>query len=176
VGLAGSDAAIVAKCQAAAERHGLNGRLVAAIAWVESRHDPDAVRYEPGYAYLKDPADHASKHRITRDTETVLQRCSWGVLQIMGATARDQGFDRPLVHLLKPDVGIEFGCRFLRRMYVTWHPDKQKIAMRPDILRDVSAPVIAAYNAGSPRYDAAGVLVNVRYVERVRRAYAALGG
>lgn len=132
--------------------------LVDAIIHVESSWNPWAVRYERQYAYLLKPDQFAKSSRITVETEAVLQRCSFGLCQIMGGTARDLGYTGMLTCLLDPEVNILYGVHLFARIagdYV--NKDDQ----------------IAAYNAGSVRRKADGSYMNQDYVDKV---HAVLNG
>jgi hypothetical protein len=97
-----------------------------------------------------------------RDQEWWAQQASWGLMQVMGAVARECGFHgNYLSQLLDPEEGTEFGCRhlaILKGRYIQvygWDG------------------VIAAYNAGSPRIVHAGGFENQQYVDRVRKYFPA---
>jgi len=126
--------------------------LIGAIIYIESRIRSEATRYEPGYRWTTDPHTHAMRNYITADTEIIHQRISWGLMQIMGATARDLGYERSLVRLCEPKIGIQWGTRYLADLWKKY-----------GILEDV----ISAYNAGSPRKTSAGIYNNQKYVDKV---------
>lgn len=150
----------------AAERHGLPVELVRAIVVVESGGDPWAVRYEPAFfeRYVQ-----GRGHRVfagcSRDTEERLRATSFGLMQIMGQVAREDGFDEPfLTALCDADIGLEYGCRrlaYLRQRHLREHG---------------WAGVVAAYNAGSPRKNGNGLWANQAYVDKVKKAGAAPQG
>lgn len=140
----------------AARRHGLEKELVEAVIAVESSFRPDVARYEEGYRWLLTPARFAKEQRITDSTETVLQQTSWGLMQLMGATARELGYRGFIPNLCNPETGIHWGCLHLRRL----------IKRFDDVWDGV-----AAYNAGSPRRVEDGSYVNQGYVDKVRRSY-----
>ena len=97
-------------------------------------------------------------------TERIGQMCSWGIMQVMGAVAREHGFtgkpsDFPKLCTI-PD-GLLYGCLHLvkfRARYSAW----------PD--------VIASYNAGSPRRSLGpdGPYMNQSYVDKVIREWQKL--
>lgn len=132
--------------------HGLDPQLVAAIVDVESRGNTWAARYEPGYPYLYRPKEMARAIGASLDTMLVLQRTSWGLMQVMGATAYDLGFRGWPTALCDPATGIEYGCRYLARQ-----------AKRYKTLSDL----IASYNAGTVRTDEHGEYLNRGYVSDV---------
>jgi len=43
-------------------------------------------------------------------TEEWARSMSWGLMQIMGETARELGYKGPIPQLMEPDIGIEWGC------------------------------------------------------------------
>ena len=131
--------------------------LIEAFATVESSLNTYAIRYEPQfkYLYLLDDRSQLSP------TERVGQMCSWGLMQVMGAVAREHGFKGYFPQLCDPVVGLRYGCLHVtkfRSKYGEWQE------------------VIAAYNAGSPRRDPAkpGAYVNQFYVNKVLTAWNAL--
>ena len=124
--------------------------LIEAFATVESSLNPWALRYEPQYKYLYllDDRSHLSP------TERVGQMCSWGLMQVMGAVAREHGFKGYFPQLCDPVVGLRYGCLHVtkfRAKYGQW------------------SDVIAAYNAGSPRREPTNPwsYVNQFYVNKV---------
>jgi soluble lytic murein transglycosylase-like protein len=141
--------------QAICERFGIEPDLAAGIITVESEWNPLAVRYEGNFHFLVAPDANAEKHGITPITERVLQKCSYGLMQIMGGRARELGFALPLPALFEAKLNIEYGCRCLR-----------DIKRRYTKLEDI----IAAYNAGSAKRLPTGPYLNQSYVDKVLRA------
>jgi len=134
----------------AAERHGLPIAAVKAICRKESSLGQHLYRYEPHYKWLvTDGVDMTP-------TERAGQMASWGVMQIMGATARERGYvGRDFIPFVQDHtVGLEYGCRHLAYL---WHRYKHWPA------------AIAAYNAGSPRQNGDGTYENQGYVNDVLR-------
>ncbi|HKW89778.1 MAG TPA: transglycosylase SLT domain-containing protein [Candidatus Acidoferrales bacterium] len=88
-----------------AARHGLPPELVCGVCEQESSWDSWALRYEPAFrqryvAPLGLPP-----------TEEIARSISWGLMQVMGETAREAGFDgKFLSALADPALGLEFGC------------------------------------------------------------------
>ena len=134
------------------ERFGCEPELVAALITVESRWNPYAVRYEPAYQWLHYPERHALRHDISRAAEATFQKYSWGLMQIMGATARELGFSLPMPALCEGMIGIEYGIRYLMAL-------KRNYRQRDDL--------IAAYNSGSAKKGADGRYLNQKYVDKV---------
>ena len=138
--------------KSAASRRSLPWELVYAICQVESSLNPSAVRHEPHYRWL------VGDNETMSPTERHEQMTSWGLMQVMGAVARELGHTGPLSDLLDPPTGLFYGCLHLRRF-------RAKYDIWPD--------VIAAYNAGSPRRVAGqiGSYVNQSYVDKVLAAW-----
>ena len=77
-------------------------------------------------------------------------------MQIMGQTAREEGFTGEFEQLLEPRVGLHWGCRHL-------------LILKKRYLATYGWPgVVSAYNAGSPRKKG-GVYGNQPYVDKVFR-------
>lgn len=142
----------------AAQSHGLPVDLVTAVATVESALDPLAARYEPHFRWTVP----FSCPGCSSATETAFQKTSWGLMQIMGAVARERGFTATfLTLLLNPHVGAYWGAKHLQHLLGRGYSTYE---------------AISAYNQGSPRRLDDGRFVNQGYVDRVVREVHALGG
>lgn len=130
-----------------------------AIIHVESSWNPWAVRYERQFAYLLEPERFAKTSRISLETEVTLQRCSFGLVQIMGGTARDLGYTGELSRLLDPEINLALGAQLFARLAGDYEKTDDQIA---------------AYNAGSVRRRAGGQYVNQEYVDKVRQVLSSL--
>lgn len=130
----------------------LQPELVRAIIQVESEGDVYATRFEPDWKYFYIPSEMAKRTHVTLLTERNGQATSWGLMQVMGAVAREFGFKGKFPQLCEPKEGISYGCLKLRQLF--------------DLYKDERS-VIAAYNAGSPRTDGRGFFVNQPYVDKV---------
>jgi soluble lytic murein transglycosylase-like protein len=138
---------IKALIEKAASYHDLDPNLVLAHVMTESSGNPQATRFEPAfYERYVLPLNLESKEARGRAT-------SFGLLQIMGQVARELGFKGPFSDLLKPEIGLEWGCKKLNRCYSRFGKD------------DINAG-IAAYNCGAPKIKD-GKFVNQVYVDRV---------
>ncbi len=148
-------------------KYNIDPQLVLAMIEVESGGDPVRVRYEPHYRYLVQPEAFAKAQGISVQTEKELQKISWGLLQVMGGTARDLGYAGPLVSLAH-DVGLalDLGVRYLVSRYRAFGQLPEK-----GTIQGWSDPVIAAYNAGSAKRLANGRWANEDYVRKVEKAY-----
>lgn len=167
---------------AAASKHGLNPAMVAAFCAVESSWDSHAINPEPNYCYLVDvrtgapfreltaaelmsespPPDFPAFAGVPADAEWQLQQVSLGLLQCMGARARELGFlGRFLTELCEPTIGLEFGCRNL----AVW-------SRRYATIEEIAA----AHNSGKARRNADGVYVTAKgksiqpYVDKIAAA------
>jgi hypothetical protein len=153
---------VLAMIKVKAEKHGIVPAVLYGICKQESGLDPHATRSEPHYRWIVRDT-RLKPHNCTIITEHALQRISWGVMQVMGAVIREQGYagwiDAIACDL---DAQIEYGCRHLKKM----------------IQRYGEMEGVLAYNAGSPRKGPDGNYVNAYYYARVMRYasdYAALG-
>jgi hypothetical protein len=137
-----------------ATRHGLDPLLVQAICQIESGENPWAWNPEPKYRYLWDVRKKAPFRPLTilermseeppadfptpggdRDQEWWGQQASWGLMQIMGAVAREYGFKGVfLPQLCDPALGLEYGCRIFAALLRRYSTDVEK--------------ALAAYNGG----------------------------
>lgn len=143
-----------------APRYDLPPDLVAAIVQVESAGDRFAIRHEPAYQWLWNvhtnepfrPARGSAGDRLpptsfpaprgtTALTEWIGQQTSWGLMQVMGAVAREFGFKGHFPGLCSPLEGLHYGCKLLARLR-----DKH-------LDRHGWAGVVDAYNDGTPRIE-----------------------
>jgi hypothetical protein len=130
---------LVAAIKDASARHGLKPVLVAAVVEQESGGQQWATRHEPNYIWLWPAGGPVTPPRgVSYSTEVNQQRTSWGLMQVMGAVARERGCREPfLACLCDPALGLEYGCRHLLWL-------RQRFGYPPD------SELLAAYNAGSP--------------------------
>lgn len=138
--------------QTEAKELGLDWKVLDALIHIESSWNPWACRYERQYVYTQTPEVFAKKARTTLSTENTLQKCSFGLMQVMGGTARWLGYTGPLTALCDPEVGIHWGAVFFKHLcseYVNLNDQ------------------IAAYNAGAVRRKSDGSYQNQQYVDKV---------
>lgn len=147
-------------CQAA-DAHELSPFLVAAVVMTESGGNAFATRYEPKYRWVTEDAPKIAKRLgLSPETEHFQQMTSWGLMQCMGGTARYLGFDGHLSELTIPDVGLDFGCRYLKSK-----------------TKGVSVEAgLSAYNSGTARKKIDGSFENQTYVDKVLRYLKELEG
>lgn len=155
-----------------ASRYGLNADLVEALVIVESGGNPWALNPEPRYRWLWNvrtqepytvspelasrkgpPADFPS-FVGDRDQEWWAQQCSWGLMQVMGALARELDVRVPyLTELCRPELNLAVGCEHLSGLMHWANKDEEK--------------ALAAYNAGKGNL-AAGAQYAVKVLARKR--------
>jgi len=146
---------IIALIHLVAHEYKLDPVFYQAICTVESSLDPFAMRYERAWRYFYFPREHASRLNITEETETELQKFSYGLCQIMGAVAREHNYEGPLAGLMAdPALCLRLGAKHLRKFL-------HRYGTEPE--------AAAAYNAGSVRYTPGKMFVNQQYVDKVDR-------
>lgn len=149
-----------------ANAFGLEPRLVEAIVWIESRGQADAFRFEPKFwerYKLAQRPEYADM--IPRRASS-----SYGLMQVMYPTAREQGFDGEPEMLFVPRENLHWGCRILhlRRQWV------DGFAAVPVAERQLA--MLASYNGG-PGGNKPGQPLrpdNKAYALRVLAAYSDL--
>jgi soluble lytic murein transglycosylase-like protein len=134
---------LVSCALATAARQELDPRLVCAVIEQESAWDTFAIRFEPAFlARYVSPLGLSATEEIARST-------SWGLMQVMGQVARENGFvGKSLVELSLPELGLEIGCTVLAR----------KIALA----EGDNAKALALWNGGANQGYAADVLGKIR--------------
>lgn len=121
----------------AAQKHGLDFWTLVAQVERESSGNPLAMRWEPGYRWFYPPGTIPSDEQ-----EKLFQMTSWGLLQIMGATARELGYREPATLWpssplkLDPVTALDLGCVYLKKMLTRWG--------------GATRDGLSAYNAGHP--------------------------
>ncbi len=160
-----------AEIERAAGLCGLDPDVVEAMVLQESRGHAWAWNPEPKYRYFWDvrhgrpfrtvtpveiankwpPADFPSP-TAERDQEWWGQQASWGLLQVMGAVARERGFNGLfLTELCDPKVGLLLGCKHYAALLRWASGDTWK--------------AVAAYNAGPGGWESGQAQVHVRKVK-----------
>lgn len=101
-----------------AGQFGLPPEILRAMVVQESGGNPWAIRYEPGFfrRYLDGKPMNFVPKGCSADTERNGRAISWGLLQIMGETARAQGFRGGFPELCDPDVGLYWAALYLSRL------------------------------------------------------------
>jgi soluble lytic murein transglycosylase-like protein len=138
-----------------ASRENVPVNLLAAIVFVESGGNKHAARFEKDYKYVFQTKKFALEANTTETTEMMLQMTSWGLCQIMGAVARENGISGPMMKIIDPEVNLTIACRLIKKL-------ASKHSQRDDI--------IASYNSGSPIKTIDGKYRNQAYVDKVNAA------
>jgi soluble lytic murein transglycosylase-like protein len=145
----------------AAGVNGIDKHLAEAIVIAESAGNPWAINYEPRYRYLVNVRTGEPFRKLTPaestsevppidfptvagdpDQEWISQQASWGLMQIMGALARELGFKGPyLTELCRVDLNLRLGCVHLGNL-LRWANENVEKA-------------VGAYNAGYGGWDSA---------------------
>ena len=153
--------------QCVAKEHDLEPELVAAVVQVESAGNTYACRYEPKFKHVFRVPEFARLCGCTAATMFIMQKTSWGLMQVMGSVAYEHGLHTELIHnnkwptaLTNPEIGLKYGCLHLKLKYEKYGP--------------TPGHVYAAYNAGSLRLTKEGKLINEDAVQRFLRHYEAL--
>jgi soluble lytic murein transglycosylase-like protein len=104
---------LILLADAAARHYALWPELVCAVVEQESNWNPWALRYEPAF-YERYVQPQLSRGAIANETEARSRAFSWGLMQVMGQVAREQGFASPsIAALCEPATGLDIGCRVL---------------------------------------------------------------
>jgi soluble lytic murein transglycosylase-like protein len=137
-----------------AEEFELPYEWVFALISIESNWDCYAVRHEMQWRYFYKIEFFARQNNISMMTEKLLQACSFGLCQTMGAVARELGYQDNLLKLTQPEISLHYGCMKLSSLV-------KKYGYTND--------AIASYNAGSVR-KRDGKYVNEDYVLKFHNA------
>jgi soluble lytic murein transglycosylase-like protein len=93
-----------------AKDHSLDPALVCAIIEQESGWNPWAIRYEPEFM-AKYIAPLYTNNKISA-TEAFARSFSWGLMQVMGQVARENGYSGQFLSgLCDPNQGVTLGCK-----------------------------------------------------------------
>src|SRR5437773_6192911 len=109
---------LVVLARDAAAARSLDAALVCAVIEQESGWNPWAMRYEPAF-FAKYVAPLYTNNRISA-SEAYARGFSWGLMQVMGQVARENGYTEPFLSALSdPGDSLEIGCRLLHKKFVT---------------------------------------------------------
>jgi len=131
--------------------------LLRAIVAVESAGNIYATRYEHHYRWLYNvredmplvirpdqepgPPGFGGPGSVSKWTEYISQKTSWGPMQVMGAVAREYKFRGYLAGLCSPVAGVHYGCKHLYTLRSRWKTGDNEVALA------------TSYNTGSPKSD-----------------------
>jgi soluble lytic murein transglycosylase-like protein len=108
------DPKLIAVAQQAASSEALDPALVCAVIEQESAWNTWAMRYEPLF-FSKYVAPLYTNNKVGA-TEAYARGFSWGLMQVMGQTAREMGLNSPhLSALCDPALGVAVGCKVLKK-------------------------------------------------------------
>ena len=103
----------------------LDPKLVASIIYQESLGDPNASRFEDGFydKLLKNKTKEQLSGYVpnfppTLTSEKRARSESYGVMQVMGETARMMGFNERWLHKVRyTENNVYIGCKYLRHLF-----------------------------------------------------------
>jgi soluble lytic murein transglycosylase-like protein len=140
------DSKLMALARRAAEAEGLDAAVVCAVVEQESGWNTWAMRYEPLF-FAKYVAPLYTNNKVGA-TEAYARGFSWGLMQVMGQTAREAGVNAlHLSTLCDPAVGLAVGCKILRKKVDAASGDLHKALLgwngggNPDYAAEVAARV-----------------------------------
>ena len=156
-----------------AKSFGMEQGIVLAVIWQESGGNPWAYNPEPRYRWYWNvkankpfrtltPEEIASESPPADfpclvgdpDQEWWGQEASWGLMQVMGAVARERGFRGSyLTQLCEPEIGVQIGCLHLQHHLLATN--------------DRRAALLRYNGGGNPKYPDE-VLAKMKEIENVR--------
>ena len=98
---------LVALAKSVALHYALDPALVCAVCEQESNWEPWAIRFEPDFEERYVAKLHLGP------TESIARSISWGLMQVMGETAREHGYLGKLAQLCDPETGLNVGATVL---------------------------------------------------------------
>jgi hypothetical protein len=105
-----------------AARYHLEPELIAAIIYQESKGKVSAFRYENGFylRYVATKTRSSLQGHVPGDislaTEKRARAFSFGLMQIMGQTARENHYAKTWFELFEPEININLGCFYYRSL------------------------------------------------------------
>lgn len=148
---------MIALAKQTAARHALAREIVCAVCEQESSWNPWALRYEPAFRQC-----YVAPLGLP-PTEEIARSMSWGLMQVMGETAREAGFSSKFLSALcDPATGLEFGCIVLaekfRRATLPLAQGAASGALAPD---ELIRSGLALWNGGANPAYASQVLARI---------------
>lgn len=181
---------------AAARIHGgIDPPLVEAIIGQESDGETDAFNPEPKYRYFWNVRTGAPFRAVSDvevaakfppkdfptlagdpDQEWWSQQASWGLMQLMGAVAREHGFrGKYLTRLCSdPALNIDLGCQHLAG-HLAW-ASRLYVGLEAGRVAAVTRSALAAYNGGRGGNAPTGPIRNREYADEVLSRYRKIRG
>ena len=153
-----------------ADKYKIDPIFLACLVMLESGGNSNVIRYEPQFRYTFSVNELAGVLlNCSQPTMEVMQKTSWGLMQVMGAVAYELGLgaekelkDKWPTALLAPSVGMDYGCRHLKN--------------KMNKYGDAPHTLYASYNGGSPQFTSGGMFINQRAVDRFMTLYRDLKG
>lgn len=106
-------------------KYGISTELICAVVEQESNWNPWATRPEEGFYYR-----YVVPLGLTWGV-SIQRSISYGLLQLMGQVAREFGFTGEfLTELCNPDVGLDYGCKKLKKCLDDAGGDETKALLR----------------------------------------------
>lgn len=153
----------------AADQHGLDADLVAAVVEQESAGRFHAYRYEPNFyaRYLADKPEYAG--REPREIAA-----SYGLMQVLYTTALEHGYTGEPWGLFDPVVNLGMGCTVLAAL-LAW-ARAQYVGLASKEAAAVTRSALAAYNGGKKGNAPNDLLRNGSYADQVLVRYRRIRG
>jgi soluble lytic murein transglycosylase-like protein len=101
---------LIALAKVLAAQASIDPVLVCAVIEQESSWNPWSIRYEPAF-YSR----YIAPLNLGDTTEARARSFSWGLMQVMGEVAREEGYVGNLAMLCDPTTGIKAGITHLHR-------------------------------------------------------------
>lgn len=130
--------------------------FVARIVWQESKGEPHSYRYEDG-AYIRYVSGKARANLlghvpkewlVSLPTEKRVRAMSWGVMHVLGQTARELGYDRDtfIDMAAYADISVHYGVLYLKKcLGIVWKAGGSE--------KDLLVKIANQYNGnGNPLY------------------------
>lgn len=141
------------------KEYDLDPEIVAAVIHQESSGNRFAMRYEDGFysRLIKNKTRDTLLGYVpkfcTLDTEKMLRSHSIGLMQIMGETAREHGYDKEfLVQLTEPEENIKLGCKILKQLFDRSNGDIDNALFMYNGGREYPAKVLSHVTSGRIAY------------------------
>ena len=136
--------------------HGVEIQMIASIIQVESGGNEWAFRYEPNYKWTHDTNILQHRWKCSGPTALLVQQCSYGLMQIMGATYLDLGGHEIPTTLFEVENNIDYATRHFKNQLEKYNNNVMDS--------------YAAYNAGIAK-KIKGVYQNEWAVKKFREVY-----
>ncbi|MGB7438891.1 MAG: lytic transglycosylase domain-containing protein [Candidatus Acidiferrum sp.] len=138
------DPKLIDMARKAADAEGLDPAVVCALVEQESAWNTWAMRYEPLF-FSKYVAPLYTNNKVGA-TEAYARGFSWGLMQVMGQTARETGVNSLHLSILcDPAVGLTVGCKVFKKKLDAAGQDLRKALLawnggaNPDYAEEVVA-------------------------------------